>query len=112
MADLPYTDVLAYVTGYISRLEGLYRTLRILGALDPYTSIDITPTILYVLGVPYSTEMEGVLMERVLAPELLRSRGVTLIETYDFIETPRGRESEGIDSEKALEQLRALGYIQ
>ncbi len=112
LADSPYTDVLTYVTGYIGRLEGLYRTLRILGVLDPYTSIDITPTVLYMLGLPYSTEMEGVLMERVLAPELLRSRDVTLIETYDFLETPRGREREGTDSEKALEQLRALGYIQ
>ena len=93
-------------------MEGLYRTLRVLGALDPYTSIDITPTILYMLGLPFSAEMEGVLMERVLEPELLRSRDVTLIETYDFIETPQGRESEGTDSEKALEQLRALGYIQ
>ena len=112
LADLPYTDVLTYVTGYVSRLEGLYRTLRVLGALDPYTSIDITPTILYMFGLPFSAEMEGVLMERVLEPELLRSRDVTLIETYDFIETPQGRESEGTDSEKALEQLRALGYIQ
>jgi hypothetical protein len=112
IADSPYTDVLNYVTGYMPRLEGLYRVGRTFGGLDPYTTIDITPTILYLLGLPNSTEMDGVLMERVLSKELLKRRSINTIESYDFIKSPIVQDIEVEDPEETLEQLRALGYIQ
>jgi predicted AlkP superfamily phosphohydrolase/phosphomutase len=112
VAESPYARALTYVTGYEKRLEGAYRILRRLGALDQYTSIDIAPTVLYLLGLPSSAQMEGRLMARVLAPELLRQRPLVLVESFEHLRTTGDDEQQGTLSEQTLEQLRALGYLQ
>lgn len=112
IADSPYSTALAYVTGYIGKLEPLYRFLRKAGVLDPYTSIDVAPTVLYLLGLPASADMEGRLMERVVAPRLLDRRPATLIPSFDHIRPSVIAPRAGTLSEETLRQLRALGYIQ
>lgn len=114
VAESPYTRALTYVTGYEKRLEGAYGFLRRLGVLDQYTSIDIVPTVLYLLGLPSSSDMEGRLMARVLAPELLRQRPHLLVESFEHLRATGDEEQqeEGTLSEQTLEQLRALGYLQ
>ena len=112
VADSPYTDLATYVTGYVRRLEPLYRVLRALGWLDPYTSIDVTPTVLYLLGLPLAADMEGRLMEKVVEPSVLAERAAWVVESYGDLGTPQSPPLEGEDSEQTLERLRALGYIQ
>jgi hypothetical protein len=111
VAESPYTRALTYVTGYEARLEGIYRFLRFLGVLDPYTSIDVAPTVLYLLGLPASSQMEGRLMDRVLSPDLLRRRAETLVPSFEDLR-PTNAGSDATISEETLEGLRALGYIQ
>jgi predicted AlkP superfamily phosphohydrolase/phosphomutase len=111
VADCPYTVLLTYITGYRPGLERLYMLLRRLGFLDPLTSIDVAPTVLYLLGLPVSSSMEGRLMEPALDPELMSRRPVTMVSSYDHLRTPQA-ETEGTISQETLEQLRALGYIQ
>jgi predicted AlkP superfamily phosphohydrolase/phosphomutase len=111
VAESPYTRALTYVTGYEARLEGVYRFLRFLGVLDPYTSIDVAPTVLYLLGLPASSRMEGRLMDRVLSPDLLRRRTHTLVPSFEDLR-PADVGTDATVSEETLEALRALGYIQ
>lgn len=111
VADSPYTAALTYVTGYVPKLEGFYRAIRALGFLDPYTSIDTAPSVLYMLGLPCSSDMEGRPFERVLARDLLRSTPISFVPSFDHLRPPEV-EDQGTLSEETLEQLRALGYIQ
>ncbi len=111
VAESPFTRALTYVTGYHDRLEGFYRFMRFIGVLDPYTSIDVAPTILYLLGLPSSSRMEGRLMNRVLSPDLLRRRSQTLVPSFESLRPPDAG-SDATISEETIEELRALGYIQ
>lgn len=111
VAESPFTRALTYVTGYDARLEGPYRFLRFLGVLDPYTSIDVAPTVLYLLGLPSSSRMEGRLMVRVLSPDLLRRRAHALVPSFEDLR-PSDTGGDATISEETLEELRALGYIQ
>lgn len=111
VADSPYTVFLTYITGYRSGLEPLYGLLRRLGFLDPLTSIDVAPTVLYLLGLPVSRGLEGRLMERTVDPGLLSRRPVLAVSSFDHLRAAEA-EVDGTISEETLEQLRALGYIQ
>ena len=112
IADSPYSTALAYVTGYVRKLEPLYRFLRAVGVVDPYTTIDVAPTALYLLGLPASADMEGRLMERIVAPAVLDRRTATLVPSFDHIRPAEVAPRAGTLSEETLQQLRALGYIQ
>ncbi|KPL07477.1 hypothetical protein AMJ86_04385, partial [bacterium SM23_57] len=111
VAESPYTRALTYVTGYKSHLEGLYDLLRELGFLDPYTTIDVAPTILYLLGLPASVEMEGKLMEGILQRKLLEQQPAGLVQSYDYLHSTAGTNVEATPSDAEVERLRALGYI-
>jgi predicted AlkP superfamily phosphohydrolase/phosphomutase len=113
VSESPYTRALNYVTGYEKRLEGFYRLMRGIGTLDQYTSIDIAPTLLYLVGLPSSAKMEGRLMSRLMSPELLKRRPVVLVDDFEYLrEAGRDSQDEGTLSEQTLEQLRTLGYLQ
>jgi predicted AlkP superfamily phosphohydrolase/phosphomutase len=75
-------------------------------AVDPVSILDVTPTVLHVLGLPVARDMEGHVVEQALADRA----PVKWVATY---ETGR-RASKGAGSpvdEELREQLRALGYI-
>jgi predicted AlkP superfamily pyrophosphatase or phosphodiesterase len=75
--------------------------------------LDITPTILALLGLPVSDEMPGRVLEEILDPEFLRAHPIRRIPSYDSLDLPlpkRGHADEEEDSRR-LEMLRSLGYI-
>ena len=111
VAESPYTRALTYVTGYKSYLEGLYDLLRQLGFLDPYTTIDVAPTVLYLMGLPASAEMEGKLMEGILQQRLLEQQPAGLVQSYDYLHATARSDVEATPSDAEVERLRALGYI-
>ena len=71
---------------------------------------DLAPTILHLLGMPVSDELEGRVLESALAPSFRAAHPVRRVASY-------GQRSPGAPRESAfdrdmLEELRSLGYIQ
>ncbi len=91
----------------LARGPGIRKGYRIKDA----SVLDITPTLLYFLGLPQARDLEGRLLTSLIEPGLLSAEPVRWKSTY---ETGRRREP-AEDSPKAdrktLETLRALGYI-
>jgi predicted AlkP superfamily phosphohydrolase/phosphomutase len=87
---------------------GLRRGVEVKGA----SLLDVTPTMLYLLGLPHGADMDGRVLSEAIDPELLRRRPVTTIATYD---PPGGRPTAPLASPadaKLTERLRALGYLE
>ena len=52
--------------------------------------LDITPTLLYLMGLPRGHDMNGILLTEALEEDLLRSQPVTFISSYkNFLIEPR-----------------------
>jgi predicted AlkP superfamily phosphohydrolase/phosphomutase/tetratricopeptide (TPR) repeat protein len=84
--------------------------------LAPVTLFDLTPTILYLMGLPVADDMPGSVLMEAIDPDFARRHEPRTIPTYEglgspreipAIEGPRAREAE----EELLANLRALGYI-
>ena len=75
--------------------------------------LDITPTLLALIGEPVGRDMDGFVLEDLLSESFLARKPVSYVETY---ETGLTREStEPMQSpidEEIREQLRSLGYIE
>jgi predicted AlkP superfamily pyrophosphatase or phosphodiesterase len=73
--------------------------------------LDITPTVLALLGIPIGEDMPGRVLDQLLAMPVQ----VTTIATHDEPQwrrrAPGGRAPGDTDEAARLEQLRALGYI-
>ena len=110
-ADSPYSIGLTFVTGYSAKREWIYGPLRRLGFLDSYTSIDVAPTVLYLLDLPFAEAMDGRPMEGIIAPDLASENAAESVADFDFVATGQA-EAAGKPSEQTLDQLKALGYIQ
>lgn len=87
------------------------------GATVKASLLDVTPTILAILGLPVPSDMEGRVLGEMLEPAFLASHPVKRIASYEplidrkAILSAAAAEGEGSDEEKK-EMLRSLGYIQ
>lgn len=91
------------------------------GEIPPVTLLQITPTILYLLGLAVPDDMPGGIVEAALSPEFLAANPIAHVPSYESLESPRrpapatiaGSQGEGNDAaeREIKEQLRALGYI-
>jgi hypothetical protein len=79
-------------------------------ALPPASARDVAPTVLHLLGLPRSDEMDGRVLEAALTPEFLAAHPVRRVAAYGARPATRHRES-GFDRQM-LEELKALGYVQ
>lgn len=93
--------------------EALTRThLRRIGSI-----LDVTPTLLALVGIPAGLDMDGRVLDAVLTPLPGTTRPAP-VATHDTAEWLAGRKRpaapaalSGDDETERLEQLRALGYI-
>ena len=77
--------------------------------------LDITPTILYLLGLPVAKDMDGKVLTQAIQPSFLKTNPIQYIESYDQEgKAPFGpQEPTTIPyDEKLLERLKSLGYIE
>jgi hypothetical protein len=93
--------------------EDLARSdLRRLGSI-----LDITPTLLALSGIPLGLDMDGHVLDAVLAPlaGTVRSAPVTSHDSKEWLVAHSGQaprpDATGDTQTERLEQLRALGYI-
>ncbi|MFH1865814.1 MAG: alkaline phosphatase family protein [Candidatus Eisenbacteria bacterium] len=76
--------------------------------------LDLTPTVLALLGEPVGRDMDGFVLTELIDEQFLADRPVTYIETYEKEGEP-GQSEEPIESElddAIKEELRSLGYIE
>lgn len=77
--------------------------------------LDVTPTILALLGRPVGEDMDGRVLTDAIEPEYLGRQPVRSIESYDTLlgrsPTPASEDTE-VGLEEVKERLRDLGYIE
>lgn len=78
--------------------------------------LDITPTILYLLGLPVAKDMEGKVLTEAIKEDFLKAHPIRYISSYEPIGVKREWPNEALHSEsigsKQLERLKSLGYVQ
>jgi hypothetical protein len=75
------------------------------------TVLDITPTILALLGLPVAEDMRGRVLKELLQPEFLARYPVKTIPSYNSYVKREPMTLSDRDEQEKLEMLRALGYI-
>lgn len=78
--------------------------------------LDITPTILYMLGLPVGEDMDGAVLKEAFTKRYLQKNPVQYIKSYEGMNRIQDQKSNGINRDKEvekelLERLRTLGYI-
>lgn len=120
VAELGASDVLVLVgdPGRLARgaaepAEGL---LLLAGAaLSPFdlgsvSERDVAPTVLHLLGLPRSRELDGRVLEEALVASFRRDHPVRTVDSYG--RRAPSRPTDSAFDQDVLEQLRSLGYIQ
>jgi len=74
--------------------------------------LDITPTVLYFLGLPQARDMEGRLLASIVHPAYLAKNPINYIPTHEGGRRKKTQvPGRSASDEKILEMLRSLGYI-
>lgn len=74
--------------------------------------LDMTPTLLYLLGLPVARDMEGRVLLEAFYPEVYKRKPVQTVETYeDEPFRPGGSIRKSAVDEKLMKELRSLGYL-
>lgn len=71
--------------------------------------IDITPTVLYLMGLPIFEEMDGRVLEEAIDPTYLKSYPVKVVSSVEY--SSKGSTYSVEDEEKIAEGLKGLGYL-
>ncbi len=74
--------------------------------------LDITPTILYALGLPIGRDMHGRVFTEAFAADYLRGNPTAFIQTYETVERVAGEPIASPVDEEIKKKLRAVGYMQ
>jgi hypothetical protein len=118
-ADMPANGVLILVgdPGRLARQSGSAEGLIALagpaivpGSMAAAGERDIAPTVLHLLGMPVSDELEGRVLEAALTADFRAAHPVRRVASYG--QRPQGRLRESAFDREMLEELRSLGYIQ
>lgn len=78
--------------------------------LPPVSILDVTPTILWLMGLPVASDMAGRPVVTAFEPEYLEDHPIEVIPTYETGERETGALA-GAEDEAIEERLRALGYL-
>jgi len=71
---------------------------------------DVAPTVLHLLGLPTSRELDGQVLEAALKESFRRDHPVRTVDSYG--RRPPSRPADSAFDQDVLEQLKSLGYIQ
>ena len=73
--------------------------------------LDVTPTILALLGMPVADDMKGRVLKEILEPDFLARHPVRTIASYEEHLKHEPISTAGDEDPERLEMLRSLGYI-
>jgi hypothetical protein len=86
------------------------RGIRTRTTIEGARLLDVLPTVLTLLGVPLSTDLEGKVLDGVFEPGFAADHPPEFVDHYDDAARPAGPDASGVDP-NVLERLRSLGYI-
>jgi len=96
-------DGIIILSGKMVKKEGVFQ--------QQPTIFDITPTVLWALGLAVARDMDGRVLKDVFTPSWISTHPLKTIETYEKDERkPRAESAPGTD-EGLKERLKSLGYI-
>lgn len=81
-------------------------------SLGAPSALDVTPTLLELMGLPVGADMDGRVIRRALRKEFLAEHPVRYIPTYDINVQADDTPIESPMDDQIMERLRALGYIE
>jgi len=94
------------------RLKNLmFRGLNFFNLYEEVTTLDLTPTLLYMFDLPVGRDMDGRPLTSYVRDEVLKGRGVAYIDSYDYLQKDSDEPVDATMSEEEMDRLRALGYI-
>lgn len=82
--DTPLTFVIKKYRVHSHLLDRMTQVLQTVGIIEPVSTLDITPTILYLMGLPVAKDMDGSVLKQVMDPSHLDHRSISWIESYDI----------------------------
>lgn len=72
---------------------------------------DLAPTLLYLMGLPVPTDMEGQVLDALFEPEFRETHEVTFSRPIGSDASDGSAGYTGAEEEKVMDMLRALGYV-
>jgi len=79
--------------------------------LDHATVLDITPTILYLMGFPIGKDMDGKVLINSIERDFLNKNPIHYIDSYEIYPKGVSKPSTSYVDEQIKQHLRALGYL-
>jgi predicted AlkP superfamily phosphohydrolase/phosphomutase len=107
----PYACIYPYLRGAVPATAWIGRVLRWLRVLDPATTLDVAPTLLYLLDLPVARDMDGRVLTELIDAQVLTARSVREVATYG-VGTVADVDTSTVDREEVKKALKALGYLQ
>lgn len=81
--------------------------------IEAASILDVTPTVLYLKGLPLARDMDGRPLLSCIDGTFLEDDALAYIPTYEYgIEAARRKPLDSLVDEEISEQIRALGYIE
>lgn len=78
----------------------------------PVASVDVTPTALWLLGLPAGEDMAGHPVTAALTPRAIRRNPVRFVPTHEDGTRPWATGTAPTATPEALERMKALGYVE
>jgi hypothetical protein len=106
-------DLLGHLRGLSNHtlVESIFHLLGRFGIINPYTTYDVAPTLLYLADCPIPEYAVGSVMDRSISSELIKSRAIKYVEGYDYEQGATGGDYSDDMEQKLVERLKALGYV-
>ncbi len=103
-------DLLWHLTDKVDAVDRWLPGLRWLGLIDRASTLDLTPTVLYALGLPVGRDMFGRPLTSLFS-DLPEVEWIDSHETADQSRNPDENNAEEPSDEEVMKRLRALGYV-
>lgn len=100
-------DLLWHLTDKVDMVDSVLPILRRLGFIDRASTLDLTPTVLYALGLPVAKDMAG----RPLTEIFSQPRKVEWVDSYEDFDPREHLDQDAPSDDELLEHLRSLGYV-
>jgi predicted AlkP superfamily phosphohydrolase/phosphomutase len=111
LGDITSTEVGGGGTHRITGIFVIACPVCRVGETAPEMSVaDVTPTLLYLLGLPVARDMDGLAATDLFQPEFVESHELAYVDTYDEGLTVQ-IEEEVVD-EQTERMLRSIGYVE
>ncbi len=102
-----FHDLLWHLTDKVDAIDGLLPLMRWVGLIERASTLDLTPTVLYALGLPAARDMAG----RPLDELFVDPPTIEWVDSYETLAPQPGTDNEQTFDEEYLERLRSLGYV-